>query len=194
MVEENKEVFLVKVLEIIFELSSCNDFNQEVYAKIITKMIDDYKIENVVLTYLNSVLEKYSTYEYVDPEKNYDLFCDLNKKNEERRFMNMFLEHLYQQNVISYSLMLEQLKTVFNLFEENVKTEGNYYICETQTEIIKVLTIAIWKKQVKCAEFDNIQSVIDIYSNKMPRSMPSYSNKCLFNIMDISDFIENFDE
>ena len=42
MVEENKEVFLIKVLEIIFELSSCNDFNQEVYAKIITKMIDDY--------------------------------------------------------------------------------------------------------------------------------------------------------
>ena len=90
--------------------------------------------------------------------------------------------------------MLEQLKNVFDLFTDNVQTEGNYYICETQTEIIKILTIAIWKKQVKCAEFDNIHKTIDTYSNKMPRSMPSYSNKCLFNIMDITDFIENFDE
>ena len=81
-----KEEELNNIAEVIFDISASNRFYSKMYADLYSTIISTHPI---FLQYYNTKYEMYfdsfETIEYVDPNIDYDRFCEINIKNEKRK-------------------------------------------------------------------------------------------------------------
>jgi hypothetical protein len=192
--ESQRTDFLRQIYVIIIDLACCNSNNSSVYAKITRGMAKLYNIRDDFVSSLEKHMEKYYAFEMCNPEEDYEKFCLLNKFNEERNFNCEYIGHLYKYNICSFKFINSIFKRIFDMFMSNIEKEGLRSVCEVQSEILKTLCIPIWKKSVKNDEFVECLKSISSLSLKNTRSYPSYSNKSKFNLMDIDDFIQDYDD
>ena len=72
---------MLKIGNAIFEIASNNRFYSKLYAELYTSLIRNYDIMRTVFeTNFDSFMDLFKCIEHADPDKDYDLFCKINKK------------------------------------------------------------------------------------------------------------------
>ena len=178
---------LLKVGKSIFVIGSMNKFWSKLYAKLYKDLIEKFPIMyEISIENFNDFNKLFENIRYISSDENYDLFCDINKENEQRRSMSCFFVHLMNNGVMKPE---EMTKLVMNLKGKflkyiNIENKKNEVI-----EIIENLCIIIKEGQDKLEDVDEfwdmITNFIEEYSECDYKNYKSFPSKCTFTLMDL---------
>jgi len=182
-----------KIAKIIFDTAVSNKFYSELYADLYNNLIA--KFDTVFKDQLGDLLNNYKVsindINFVDPNKDYDGYCEYTKKNDVRKAITTFIVNLVKKNILSETdilgiiMYLEDL--VFKYAEEEGRTNEleeiveNLFILITQSEA--VLTNAeFWLEKI----IPNIHELSKL-RKKDASKYKSMTSRATFKLMDIID-------
>jgi len=192
-IEYTDQEELMLVSSIIFDIASTNRFYSKMYAELYAELITKYEImKNTFEENLSKFTALFDTIEYVEPNMNYDKFCENNKINEKRKSLAAFYVNLMENRIISTKTiktitrnLLSQIYTFID--EDNKKNE-----VDELTENISIL----YKKDIyeddEGEEYEKINGytiseIIERIANSKVKNHKSLTSKTLFKFMDMID-------
>lgn len=193
IVAENSEADLSAIGANIFEVASSNRFCSKNYADLYSDLSDKYAfIKNKCQENLEQFIGLFNNIEYVDPNENYDRFCEINKINEKRRSLAAFYINLMNNGIVSKTeIMLITRNLLANVYEfisvDNKKNE-----VEELTETIALLYRKDLYEDDDGDDYEQINGytineIIERIANSKVKDYKSLTNKALFKFMDLID-------
>jgi len=175
----------------IFEIASTNKFYSELYATLYKELIHKFNIFN---ENINQILQQYKddiiNIRFVDPNTDYDLFCDNNKQNDKRKALTTFIVNLMKKNVIDISEIANIVLYLEDFVLKNIDIENKNYEIEEITENL-FLFISLAVNELKLfVEWENIINNIKRFSQLKTKEHLSISSRSIFKFMDILDKIK----
>lgn len=160
-----------------------------------------------------TILENYSTFEeilnaaikydvieakikkfvYVDPNIDYDKFCENNKLNESLRAEFSFFTNLLKLNCIRYEVIATIILNIYELVNTYIAAKTKKNEIDEISELLYILIAnsydSIKSNDVRLYEVIelNIQKIIDIKKE----NNSDLNNKCVFKHMDLLDLLKN---
>lgn len=119
----------------IFNLACNNRFYSNIYAQVYSTLMTKYNfmIESLDDN-VSNYMKTFDNIQCVDPNEDYDAFCDSNKANESRKALTCFFNNLNKQSIINDTTSHKFISTLVSKFQtcistDNKKDEANE-ICE----------------------------------------------------------------
>ena len=179
-----------KIGEIIFEIASSNRFYSETYAELFCELIKQYPTYNDILqTNIDIFIEMFSTIKFVDPNEDYDLFCQNNKLNEKRKALAAFFVNLMNNGLVHIDVIAGILNTllsqVFSGMMDADKKSENDEIFETVSILFKSVVEHRSAPTLSVGDFDTAVDFIKHVTTVQTKTTPGISNKSIFKCMDM---------
>jgi hypothetical protein len=141
----------------------------------------------------------FETIEYCDPKKNYDKFCDINKANEKRKAMSLFIVNLMKIEIVEKSQVIALMRQIQELLYANMRQEGKTNEVDELAENLFIMVKhghAVLSAYVSAtADTDladafraRIEQITEVSKMKL-KSKPSITNKTIFKHLDMLDEI-----
>ena len=138
----------------------------------------------------------FETIEYCDPKKNYDKFCDINKANEKRKAMSLFIVNLMKIGIVEKTQVLGLMRQIQELMYSNMRQEGKTNEVDELAENLFIMvkhSHAVFKSassdKETCDTFATRVEQIQEVSKMKIKSKPSITNKTIFKHLDMLDEI-----
>jgi len=183
-----KDDDFLKLTKVIFDIIYTNKFFGELYAKLYNELI---QITPQFMDVLKEQIEKIKSVQdlhYVDPNTDYDGYCNYTKSNDGKKSFIAFLIHMnkYQPSIFEY--VVELLDYYVNMSIENADIENRMNEIEEITERIFLI---ITKSESALVEHNTwkteiLHKIITLSQMKM-KEHKSISNRIIFRYMDIID-------
>jgi hypothetical protein len=193
-IEEND---LQKIATAIFDIASTNKFYSEMYAKIYKELIDSYPIFQTLLTdFLLQFLSTVSDLKYVDPNIDYDAFCNYNKLNDNKKATAVFIIHMMKQSVIIPKDILDILQHLIVKMELCMNTESQLNELEEMTELVNLFVLEGYTFLSSISSDDSSeiwqQILVKIreFSQLKVKDKKSLSSRVIFKYMDLCSSID----
>jgi hypothetical protein len=170
----------------IFTIASNNRFFSSLYADLISLLIKEFSyMKEIFDTTLQQYLPLFDNIEYIDPDEDYDKFCDINLNNEMRKSYSLFLVNLSKNGNYSHS----SLYSLINTLTEKLKLLISHKEKRNEIdEIIENLSI-LYDKSLLCwfiEEDDSIDEYFKLLSTKFKDAdYLGISSKSYFKICEI---------
>jgi len=178
---------LNKIGDSIFDIASGNRFYSSMYATLYKELMSKYEFMQSILTKkLNTDIHIFDDFEYCSPDKDYDQFCNNNKKNEKRRALGLFYVNLMLQQIIPNTTIVELIKDLQEKMTDYISKENNVNIVDELSELLYhliITSVTVLKSSTK--EWTQIMEHVSSISIMKAKSAPSISNKTIFKHMDI---------
>jgi hypothetical protein len=184
----------IKLGSMLYELCSTNKFYSKIFADLFAELASIYGWLNSVFkeNYLN-IMEQYNNIKYVDSEKDYDGFCEMNKKNERRRAITTFYLNLALNNFIKKEDVVNILKKILTSIMNMINMSDKKNEVDELSEIIGILFNKEMIDEVnnnnELTDYNVLnQTIFDTVSSlaqKKAKDYPSLSNKAIFKYMDL---------
>ena len=180
---ENKE----KIINIIFDICSSNKFLSDIYADLYVELIGYNDLFGDILdNYIVNFKDTLNNIQYIDPNDNYDGFCDYNKINEIRKSNSVFLINLMKRDMIEKTSIIELIIEMLETCLLFIKQENKLHEVEEITENIFLL---VEHSKLVLQDQDLWKSKIDEqikhFSKLKAKDYPSLSSRCVFKFMDM---------
>jgi hypothetical protein len=140
------------------------------------------------------IMSQYSDIQYVDSEKNYDGFCDMNKKNDKRRAITTFYMNLVANGFIIHTGLVKILRQLLEFVYNMIDITDKKNEVDELTENIAILFNKDMIDDVE-KHIDNLEEVyingrsifetVNILAKSKAKDHPSLSNKTIFKFMDL---------
>jgi hypothetical protein len=193
IVEKNNIQELNEISDFIFLTAGTNKAFSKVYAKMYNQLIQEY---NIFQTILNSHLDKhlglFETVEVVSSTEDYNRFCDVNRINDERRSISLFISNLYNNNTIEYSIINNIITLLHTNIEKNINNEDKSGLVLEIAENSSIIIINSLSKLRLTDNWSNIIEYITTMCNRKMKDFKSLPSKSIFKYMDIHDQIKRF--
>lgn len=185
---------MMRVSKIIFEIASTNRFFSKMYADLYSDLINKYDVMKEIFTNcFDSFIELFNNVEYVDADKDYDLFCKINKDNERRKALSTFFVNLMKNEIIPVRDLKMLLCNLLNQLVTFIEEENKKNIVDELTENIALLYSKnlfegndddFDKKNYKIGAASVLETITKLANSKV-KTYPSLSNKSIFKFMDM---------
>lgn len=186
------EESMLKIGNSIFNTASSNQFYSEVYARLFKDLLQQHDMFRTIFdANLNDFLELFRSIEYVDPKKDYDRFCEMNKTNDKRKAMSLFVVNLMKEGIVSTDQVVELVLDLQKMIREFLKTPGK---TNEMDEISENLFIIIKNSHTYLSSTDewvNILNSVTFISLLKIKSYPSITNKTIFKHTDILELFQS---
>ena len=176
-----------KIGNMIFDVLSTNKFLSQIYADLYVELVGKseyfgYILDNFIENYKNSL----NNIQYIDPDQDYNGFCNYNQKNEIRKSNSIFLINLMKYNMITQDSVLDLIYDLQNTSFKYIECDNKTHEVEEITENLFIL-VTESKSQLNTSEFwlNNIQPNIEKFSKLKAKEHPSLSSRCVFKYMDM---------
>jgi len=188
--EINKNQDVNNIANAIFEIASGNKFYSEVYATLYKELSNKYVLfQNNIHRIIDQYKESISAIKFVDPNSDYDKFCDNNKVNDNRKALTTFIVNLMKQNVLNKNDVINVILHLFNKVNNDVDIEDKTYEVEEITENIFILITMSLHDLKTNEQWDSILLNIKSLSQFKAKEHLSISSRSIFKYMDIMDKI-----
>jgi hypothetical protein len=181
---------MTRISTVIFDIASTNRFYSKIYADLYSDLSSKYEtMRSIIETNISGFTELFNTIEYVDPNVNYDRFCEINKKNEKRKALAVFYLNLMSNGIIRKEVIIDITVNLLTQLCEFLDTDNKKNEVDELTETIAIL----YKKELysgtparKCirGEYAVNQFVEKVAKSKV-KDYKSLTNKSLFKFMDL---------
>lgn len=189
---EEEEVFdeenIYKIAQSIFNTASSNMFYSALYAKLFKQLVQCHDIFTKVFEKSYSeFVGLFKKVEYVDPNVDYNKFCENTKMNDRRKAMSMFIINLAKESMLSVDSVVDVISELQQMVNSYIKQVNKMNELEELNENIFILltngknvlsTHEKWEHIVTNVKFLSMLKV------KM-KEYPSVNNKLIFKNMDI---------
>jgi len=194
LVSENSEIELSGIARNIFDIASSNRYYSKIYADLYSDLSSKFEfIKALYVENLKRFTDLFNNIEYIDPNENYDKFCEINKINEKRKSLAAFYINLMYCGVISKDVIMSITRNLLAKIYEYISIENKKNEIEELTETISIL----YKKELYDTHQDNvsyekidgftINEIVEKIANSKVKDYKSLSNKALFKFMDLID-------
>lgn len=194
VISESKEVEedTKKVCTLIFDIVSTNEFYSCLYAKLYKDLIGIFpEFSDKMIDILDKYKESFNNIKVVDPNVDYDGFCDNVKSNDLRRAMTTFIMNLVKNHAICESDVLNIILYLEELVIKYAEDADKSPVVEEITENIfifitqgnkKLNATPMWKDKI----IPNIHAISKLRKTDPVKYM-SMSTRATFKFMDIID-------
>jgi len=177
----------------IFDIASTNRFYSKMYAELYADLSSKYEI--LKLTFqknFGKFTDLFNTIEYVDPNINYDKFCEVNKTNEKRKSLASFYLNLMINGVIDDIQIMQITRNLLAQIYAFISQDDKKNEVDELTETVAIL----YKKDIynddegddyEQIEGFTINEIIDKIAKSRVKDYKSLTNKSLFKFMDLID-------
>ena len=204
--EHNTVSVMNRIASSIFTTASSNSFYSAIYARLFQDLMvkdkepdhAEYAVfRNVFEQNLASFMSLFDTIEYCDPKKNYDKFCDINKANEKRKAMSLFIVNLMKIGIVEKSQVSALMKQIQELMYSNMRQEGKTNEVDELAENLFIMVkhghVVLKDRSSSDAETvesfnTRVEQIVEISKLKI-KSKPSITNKTIFKHLDMLDEI-----
>lgn len=200
--EHNTVAVMNRVALSIFNTASSNAFYSEIYARLFRDLMAQEQgsggpyavFRELFERNLASFMSLFETIEYCDPKKNYDKFCDINKANEKRKAMSLFIVNLMKFGIVEKTQVLALMRQIQELMYTNMRQEGKTNEVDELTENLYIMVKHSHATFKATATADDetfktrVEQITEISKLKL-KSKPSITNKTIFRHLDMLDEI-----
>lgn len=187
IVDENSStVELQKISSSIFDIASTNKFYSDLYADLYKELIAVFScfqesIDRLIERYMTGML----SIQYVNPDTNYDKFCDNNKANDQRKALAVFIMNLVKKEVFGSVVAIDIIVRLQGMVMEYISTEDK---TNEVDEITENLFLLITNGKIDDT-WANIVDTTKRMSMLKAKEYKSLSSRAVFKYMDIMDQI-----
>ena len=177
-----------KIANSVFNTASSNMFYSALYAKLFKRLVQCHDVFTKVFEKSYSeFVGLFKRVEYVDPNVDYNKFCEVTKLNDKRKAMSMFIINLMKENMLDSDSVVEIIAELQEMVNTYIKQANKMNELEELNENIFIL-LTNGKNILSTHEkWESIVSNIQFLSTlkvKM-KEYPSVNNKLIFKNMDI---------
>jgi len=193
LVSENSDADLSGIGSNVFDIASSNRYYSKIYADLYADLSSKFDfIKSKYQENFKKFAELFENIEYVDPNENYDKFCEINKINEKRKSLATFYINLMYCGVISKTEIMQITRNLLVKVYNYISLENKKNEVEELTETIALL----YKKDLydddegddyEQIEGNTIGKIIEKIANSKVKDYKSLTNKALFKFMDLID-------
>ena len=186
---------VVKLGTMLYDLCSSNKFYSKIFADLFAELASMYNwLKVTFLENYANIMEQYNNIQYIDSEKDYDGFCEMNKKNEKRRAITTFYLNLGLNGFIKKEDVVLILKNILTSIMNMINSPDKKNEVDELTEIVGILFNKDMIDEVDddASEPEDFyvleHSILDTVSSlaqKKAKDYPSLSNKAIFKYMDL---------
>ena len=178
-----------KIAAAIFEIASTNKFYSVLYATLYKELTEKYPIfNNILQNFISTVyLNNINSIEYVDEKKDYDKFCLINKENDRRKAMSVFIVNLMKKELIPKCTTIDIITHLQDLVMTYVDQPDKNYIVDEITENIFLILTTCEKDLIEEPKWTNIVENIQTCSQYKVKEHQSVSSRAIFKYKDIID-------
>ena len=177
----------------IFNTASSNHFFSAVYARLFHQLLQKYDevFKSVFQTNFDQFMALFKTIEHADAKKDYTRFCEINKTNDKRRAMSLFIINLMKEGVVTPMQIMDIVQQLQTLIQEHLRQADRANEVEELTEnlfiILKDAHPILSAKHKE--EWAAVVIEVEYNSQLKPKNAkyPSVTNKTIFKHMDILD-------
>jgi len=187
----------IKIASIIYDISSTNKFYSKIFADLYAEFPTIYAwLRPVFDDNYACIMSQYQNIQYVDPETDYDGFCDMNKANEKRKAVTTFFVNLANNGFIPKEGIVELLAKLLTMVNDLISKPDKKNEVDELTENIAILYN---KERIEAVEEEsedeekyniagagiNIIQLVYRLATYKAKDYPSLSNKAIFKYMDL---------
>jgi len=186
----DSEIVVPKIASLIFDFACINKTHSELYAKlyrILTDQRPDFSAPVVVLktTYLSS----FDNIVYVDPDSDYDRYCEITKENDRRKSISVFLVNLMNNQLISEDSIIEVITQITQKVVDASDVVGQMHCVEELTEVLYVYVKSAFGYLKEHAGWNIIGTHIYQYAAYKAKEHAGLSSRIIFKYMDMKDIM-----
>jgi hypothetical protein len=185
----------LRIGTMLYEICSTNKFYSKIFAELFAELATMYSwINNIFRENYANIMEQYNDIQYIDSEKDYDGFCEMNKINEKRKAITLFYFNLALNGFIKKEFIVNILKNILTSIMNMIKMSDKKNEVDELTEIVGILFNKEMIEQVENDSDDlydyyvldqSILDTINSLAQKKVKDYPSLSNKAIFKYMDL---------
>lgn len=185
------EESLLKIGNSIFNTASSNQFYSHTYAMLYKDLIESYDFFKPIFeASMKDYMKLFQTIDYVDPKKDYDKFCEINKSNDKRKAMSLFIVNLMKEGIVSTGEVIDIVLSLQRTLNENLKIVGKTNELDEISENIYIIIKNGHPMLSSTEEWINILNNITFISLLKVKSYPSITNKTIFKHVDILELFQ----
>lgn len=176
-----------KIVNFIFETGCANKFYSELYAALYKELIEAYPVfKDIITPFIEKYVESIQEVQVVDQNKDYDGFCENNKKNDKRRATSTFIMNLYANGILDASVILDifqQFQTIaIGYIEDASKTNEVEEITENIFLMVSMGANLLQYEQIwKSTVLPNIHT----FASFKMKEKPGLSSRTIFKYKDL---------
>jgi hypothetical protein len=140
---------------------------------------------------LTRFTDLFNNIEYVDPNENYDRFCEINKINEKRKSLASFYLNLMLNGIISKTQIIKITRNLLDNIYKFISIDNKKNEVDELTETIAILyqKNLYENNEEKYEQIDgcSINEIIEKIAKSNVKDYKSLTNKSLFKFMDLID-------
>lgn len=167
----------------LFEIATSSRFYSKLYADLYAELYTTYDfMRSACNNQVQHFASLFNEFKYIDPNSNYDAFCNMNKQNEKRKAIATFFVNLVANAVIKP----ENIGSILNQLIETLKT---YIEMDGKRPEVDELTenIAIFLENtavLSALPSNNVEFLNALCSSKVA-AFKSMTSKALFKLQDL---------
>lgn len=175
---------------LIFDIATTNMFYSALYARLYKELVAEYSfIESEFEKKFSAFNELFTHIEYVNPDEDYNLFCKINKENESRRALSMFIVNMVKLDVLPNEYLTNIIKELIVLIKTKISMNDCKEMVNELAENIYTLVTESYAHIKEHDDFDNIMDHIKFIKTQKSKDHVSLSSKSVFKYMDMFDYI-----
>ena len=187
-IEETDTDKYTKIMNCFFKIVINNRFYSEVYVELFIFILNNFILFE---EYRNYFVDQYKDlmdeFEYVDPNDDYNKYCEINKLNENRKAILTFIIYSIKKELTSFNIINDILDYYFDKIES---TKQQFSEVQINEEIVEnIFVIFSDGKDILLNEVSRyvlISKVKDLITTKISMNK-GFSNRMKFKCMDIMD-------
>jgi hypothetical protein len=182
--EEN----ITKIANSIFNTASSNIFYSGLYSKLFNELMSYHEVfKGVFEKSFSEFVGLFKKIDYVDPNVDYNKFCENTKTNDKRRAMSTFIVNLMTEGVLHPDKVVEIIMELQEMISSYIKLANKTNELEELNENIFILITNGKGVLSSHEEWERIVSRIKFLSllKVKMKEYPSVNNKLIFKNMDI---------
>jgi len=189
--DEKIRIGLMQTAEVILQVACSNKYYSTMYAKLFMRLVD---IHAQFLEEKGRICDKFLTalqeIEIVDPNVDYDRFCIVNKKNDERRSMMLFVINLYKTGGCSIDELSSIVIKIDEMIHSHVSASSFIEYTNELTEIMNIFVTNMVSEIKSNKEWVFVKDRIVDYSKYKTKDYPGMSSRTIFKYMDMVDLFK----
>lgn len=184
------EIVIQKIASLIFEVACINKTHSELYAKLYRKLVDVHpELKSPIVQFKSTYLTSFDNIVYVDPDKDYNKYCEITKENDKRKSISVFLVNLMNHKLMTEDDIIEILATIKDKVVLATDIEGQMHYVEELIEILNVYIKAAFGYLREHAGWNSIGTHIYQYSAYKAKDHLGLSSRIIFKYMDMKDIM-----
>lgn len=181
-----------KLFKTMIDIVGTNKFFSELYATLFKDWFESFtQLRTLWENQFEAMIHSIDDIQCIDPNVDYDGYCNCTKINDKRKSYTTFIANLYKKDALSCDSVCQTIEYYLQKTMEYIDQPGRANEVEEITENTHIIAILVNEKMQSNERWQKnvVNKLIELSQMKM-KEHASLSNRALFKYMDIVEHID----